>query len=81
MKNTISLALILGIAGLVLGYFLFARFGNSYIPVRDLLPGSDSIVKKIGDAIKGVEEIRRNILLTGAAGFGIGITSGILKKR
>ncbi len=81
MKSPISLALVLGIAGLVLGYFLFAKFGDSYIPVRDLLfGGGDSILKKLGNAVRGVEEVRRKMLLTGAGGAVIGLVIGFVKK-
>jgi hypothetical protein len=81
MRSPISLALVLGIAGLILGYVLFAKFGDSYIPVQDLLfGGGDSILKKLGNAVRGVEEVRRKILFTGAGGAVIGLVIGFVRK-
>ncbi len=81
MKRFITPAVLFGIGGLVLGYFLFAKFGNSYIPVQDLFFSSgDSILKKLGNAVRGVEEVRRKVLLTGAGGAVLGLVLGVLRK-
>jgi hypothetical protein len=81
MKKALIQAVILGTVGLVIGYFIFAQSGGSYIPVQDLLfSGRGNILEKLNDALRGIEEIRRNILLTGAAGAVIGLVIGFRRR-
>lgn len=64
-----STVLIIGaLAGLVIGYLVFAKTGNSYIELKTLiLPAKNALVKalnKIGD----LNTVRIQILACGAAG-------------
>ena len=81
MKNTGTIALGLGILGLIIGYFIFAKSGDSYIAIRHLISGGNNIFEELGNQIRGVEEIRRKIVLTGAGGLIIGIVFGVVRKR
>lgn len=80
MKNIVSSVLVLGILGLVAGYFLFAKVGNSYIDVQVLIAPGDTVLQKLGNAIRGVEEIRRKILITGGAGAVLGLVIGLVRR-
>ncbi len=85
MKKIISSVLLVGIVGLVAGYFIFAKSGGHYINVMRLLLPSQNILQGIGNAIQGVEKIRLNILLCGAAGalvgLGIAIAPRAIRRR
>lgn len=64
-----STVLIIGtLAGLIIGYLVFAKTGNSYIELKTLvLPAKNALVKalnKIGD----LNTVRIQILACGAAG-------------
>jgi len=80
MKNIISSALVLGIIGLAAGYFLFAKVGGSYVDLQVLLVPGDTLLQKLGNAVRGVEEIRRKILITGAAGAVVGVVIGLVRR-
>jgi len=77
----VSSAVILGIVGLAAGYFLFGKVGNSYIDLQTLVVPSDAFFKQLGNTIRGVEEIRRKILITGGAGAVIGVVIGVMRTR
>ncbi len=81
MRKILSSALILGIVGLVAGYFLFGKVGNSYIGLNALIAPSDNLLSQLGNKLRGVETIRQNILLAGGAGAVIGAVLGIVRSR
>ena len=81
MKNIVVSAIILGIVGLVAGYFLFGKIGNHYISLQNLIIPSESVLKQLGNTLIGVDEARRNILISGGVGAVFGIVVGIMRKR
>lgn len=81
MGKIVSSALLFGLAGLIAGYFLFARVGNSYIDLSTLILPGEGLLKQLGNAIRGVEEIRRKILISGGAGLLAGACIGAIRNR
>lgn len=81
MRGVLSIALVLGIVGLVAGYFLFGKVAGSYVEIQALIFPSESVFKQLGNAIRGVEEIRRKILITGGAGLVVGVVIGMVRNR
>ena len=81
MRKILTSALFLGIIGLVTGYFLFGKVGNSYIGLNALIAPSDNLLSQLGNKLRGVETIRQNILLAGGAGAVIGAVLGIVRSR
>ncbi len=78
----LSYAVIFGVIGLVVGYFLFARFAGHYLSVMDLFFNDKGIAGQLGDAIAGGEKIRRNIFISGGIGGAIGLLlSSVNKSR
>ncbi len=73
-------AILFGILGLIIGYFIFGRVNGDYISIKQLINPPQNFIKNIAESITGVKDIRKNILITGAAGAGIGILLGIFKK-
>jgi hypothetical protein len=76
MRRAIVLIVVLGIAGLLVGYLVFARTEGGYISLEALLRparhGLDRLVKKV----TGIETMRRNILISGAVGAALGLVLG-----
>ncbi|MEX2443337.1 MAG: hypothetical protein WD492_07020 [Alkalispirochaeta sp.] len=81
MKRIIVFAILGGVLGIVAGYFVFGSVAGSQVSVQALLSfgGGDSLeglVRRAAEQIAGIDEIRRNILLTGAVAAGVaGITA------
>jgi len=83
-KNTISLIVVLGIIGLIVGYFIFAKSGSSYLPVDEIIGAkANNLGQGIGNLFHGVDlaQVRSNILYSGLAGAGLGLVIGILSRR
>ena len=81
MRNIITSAVFLGVIGLVAGYFLFGKVGNSYIGLTELINPGDSLLSQLGSKLKGVESIRQNILLSGSVGAIVGAVFGVVRSR
>jgi hypothetical protein len=81
MKRIILFAIFGGILGIVAGYFIFGSVAGSRVSIQALLAigGGDSLeglVRQAANQIAGIDDIRRNILLTGAVAAGVaGITA------
>lgn len=81
MRRIVTFALVLGVLGLVVGYFIFGKIAGQYVAVDTLLGLGDDLISRIGEAVVEVSDVRRNILISGAAGVGIGIIAGALVSR
>jgi len=80
MRSIFVPAIVLGIIGLVAGYFLFGKVAGSYIEIKALIMPSDSFLSQLGNTIRGVEEVRRKILISGGAGVVAGLAVGLLRR-
>ena len=81
MSKIITFALVLGALGLVVGYLIFGKIAGEYVALGTLLGTSRDLMSRLGNALVQVSDIRRNILLSGAAGLGIGVVAGALMAR
>jgi len=82
MKKLANL-IFFGILGLLIGYFLFARFNSQWIPIGDLFKIQESGIlgKALSGAdnlIRGIADIRKKILISGGIGMGIGLLFSVL---
>ncbi|MFW5827073.1 MAG: hypothetical protein ACOCU4_03220 [Alkalispirochaeta sp.] len=81
MKRIILFAILGGLIGLVAGYFIFGSVAGNQVSLRALLSfgGGDhleGVLRRAAEQITGIDDIRRNILLTGAVAAGVaGITA------
>ncbi|MFP4010837.1 MAG: hypothetical protein ACLFUM_03990 [Spirochaetaceae bacterium] len=73
MRTLVGSAVLFGLLGLVVGYLIFGRTGGGFIPITDLVQVPDNIFQELGQAVRGIQEIRRNILIAGGIGVGVGI--------
>ena len=78
MRRTIVLILLLGVIGLVVGYWIFARTEGGYISLEALLRPTRHVLDELFRKVTGIETMRRNILLSGAVGAGVGLVLGVL---
>jgi len=81
MRNQIGAALIFGVLGLIVGYLIFGRVGGEFVAITDLIRLPDNIFQEFGQAFRGIREIRRNILISGAVGLGVGVLYSALRRR
>ena len=81
MSKIVTFALVLGAAGLVVGYLVFGEIAGQYMRVVTLLGIGEDLRSQLGQAFMQVSDVRQNILLSGAAGLGIGILAGALVSR
>ena len=81
MKRLGILIIICGIIGLVAGYLIFGKIGDNYVAISTLITGSENFLQRAARKITGIEEMRKNILLTGAGGAAIGLVAAVLAPR
>ncbi len=81
MRNPVGAALIFGVLGLTVGYLIFGRVGGDFVPITDLISLPENIFQEFGQAFRGIHEIRRNILISGAVGVGLGVLYSALRRR
>lgn len=84
MRNVLFSALLLGVIGLGVGYFLFAGRAGSYVPVGRLLGISHNdiqgLVYKLFPNLGGIEVVRRNILISGLVGVVVGLIASLAAR-
>lgn len=82
MRNVLITALLLGVIGLAVGYFLFAGSAGNYIPVWRLLGIShnelQSLTNEFLAKFGGLATVRRNILISGLVGFAVGFLGALV---
>jgi len=82
MLRIIFYGLLLGAAGLVVGYLIFGQVGGEYVPLDNLVNPPQDFLDEIQETITGIRQIRERILVSGAVGLGFGILLGaVLRKR
>ncbi|TVR62762.1 MAG: hypothetical protein EA426_01435 [Spirochaetaceae bacterium] len=83
MSKIISLAVIFGVVGLVVGYLIFARapVTGNLIPIGDLFRSPQNVIGQFVQSVGQFAEIRRNILFTGAGGIALGAILGVVIGR
>ncbi|MFO8064031.1 MAG: hypothetical protein R6V29_05285 [Spirochaetia bacterium] len=81
MRNPLVSGVLFGVLGLLVGYAIFGRVGGNFVAVTDLIRLPENIFQELGDAVRGIRVIRRNILISGAVGAGVGLLYSALRSR
>jgi hypothetical protein len=84
--KALILLVIFALAGLVLGYGIFAKAGNEYIAPARIFSGSTAtgvsgFIDSVGDRMLDIEGRRQKILITGAAGGAVGLLLGAITSK
>jgi hypothetical protein len=81
MKRMMVLLLIVGLIGLAVGYLIFARTSSGYVSIEALLSPAKNVLDDLVKSVTGINQMRRNILICGAAGAGVGLLLGLVTSR
>ena len=81
--RVVVLALVLGVVGLVVGYFIFARRPvlDGWYPVEWLLRTPESGARETIRDLAGITAARQNTLIAGGAGIVLGVVIGLTTGR
>jgi len=79
--KTISSIVFMGILGLIVGYLLFAKVGNSYLRITDLLGLNQGVMAAIGSKLYKYDAVRQNILIAGGVGALVGLVLSLGARR
>ena len=73
MTKIILNILLFGMLALIIGYLSFGKVGGHYVEIAKLLRPPENIFESWGNALVGIAEVRRNILITGLVGVLFGL--------
>lgn len=83
MKRIVPFAILGAAIGVVAGYFLFSEIAGARVSVQALLgldtgSGLGGAIRRAAGEVAGLDEIRRNIIITGAVGAGIAAITAVI---
>jgi len=84
MKNlgpAIIMALILGMAGMAIGYGIFGKIGGEYVDLDVIFSTNKNFLLKAVRSLAGIDEMRSKILWCGAGGAALGLIVGLFPGR
>ncbi|HLP99289.1 MAG TPA: hypothetical protein VK149_12695 [Sideroxyarcus sp.] len=73
MKKNLLSIIAFAALGLIVGYAYFGKWGGDYVSLGRLFSFGGNGFQSAFRSISGIEEMRNNILLCGAAGAVVGI--------
>ena len=80
MKSLLSI-LAVAVIGLIAGYAIFGKWAGEYLSLQTLFSFGGNGVRTALRSISGIEGIRNNILLCGAAGAVVGLLFSLTLKK
>ena len=81
MKRVILFSVLLGICGLILGYFLFGKFAGEYVKVSTLISPPNNFFEDITQTVSGMKDMRQKILITGGGGVVLGVIISLFFRK
>jgi len=78
LRRIILAIIVLGAAGLVVGYLIYARTPNGYLSLKSLLSPAKNVIDDLVKNVRGIPQIRQSILICGAVGGGIGLVGAVV---
>jgi len=84
MKNlgpAIIMALILGLAGMAVGYGIFGKIGGEYVDLDVIFSMNKNFLQKAVRSIAGIDEMRSKILFCGAGGAVLGLLFQLFPRK
>ena len=77
----IIMALIVGLAGMAVGYGVFGKIGGEYVDLEVIFSTNKNFLQKAVRSLAGVDEMRSKILWCGAGGAILGFIFGLFPGR
>ena len=84
MRNiwpAITMALVLGLAGMAVGYGIFGKIGGEYVDLEVIFSTNKNFLQKAVRSIGGIDEMRSKILWCGAGGAALGLIFGLFPGK
>jgi len=84
MRNiwpAIIVALVLGVAGMAVGYGIFGKIGGEYVDLEVIFSTNKNFLQKAVRSIGGIDEMRSKILWCGAGGAALGLIFGLFPGK
>jgi hypothetical protein len=84
MRNilqTVVVVLVLGFAGLALGYGIFGKMGGEYVDLDVIFSTGENFLQKAVRSMIGIDEMRSKILWCGASGAFLGLLFQLLPRK
>ena len=79
--NKILLIVAFTLAGLIVGYLIFGKWGGEYVSFNNLFSFGGNGFQSALRSISGIEDMRNKVLMCGAAGAVVGLLLTIRSKR
>jgi hypothetical protein len=82
LRRIIVGVILLGAAGLGVGYLIFGRNAQGdYMSLKSLLTPSKNVFDELVRGVQNIPQKQRGILIAGAVGGGLGLIVGALSRR
>jgi len=84
MRNiwpAITMALVLGLAGMAVGYGIFGKIGGEYVDLEVIFSTNKNFLQKAVRSIAGIDEMQSKILWCGAGGTALGLIFGMFPGK
>jgi len=84
MRNiwpAIIVGLVLGVAGMAVGYGIFGKIGGEYVDLEVIFSTNKNFLQKAVRSIGGIDEMRSKILWCGAGGGAVGFIFGLFPGK
>ena len=79
--KTLIRVLVLGFVGLAVGYGIFGKIGGEYVDIDVIFSTDKGFLQKAVRSIAGLDEMKSNILLCGAAGALLGLIYQLMPRK
>lgn len=71
-KNIFSIVAF-AVFGFIVGYAIFGKWGGEYVSLKTLFSFGSNGFERAWQSMTGIEEMRKQIMLSGAAGAVVGV--------
>ena len=71
-KNILSIAAF-AVLGLLVGYAIFGKWAGDYVSLKTLFSFGGNGFERAWQSVTGIEEMRKQIMLSGVAGAVVGV--------
>jgi hypothetical protein len=81
IPQTVIVVLVLGFAGLAVGYGIFGKIGGEYVDLEVIFSTNKNFLQKAVRSVIGIDEMKSKILWCGAGGAILGFLFEIFPRK